>query len=46
MASSAALISLFLALPGCTLRPWKVSCAEAALKFSYSMPPSSSPSTV
>ena len=35
-----------LALPVCTDRPRTVTVAEAALKFSYSMPPTSPPSTV
>ena len=37
---------LFLAEPGCVLTPLKVIFAPAALKFSYSIPPSSPPSTV
>ena len=35
-----------LAEPGCTEKPWMVTVAAAALKFSYSMPPTSPPSTV
>lgn len=35
-----------LASPVWTLRPWKVMVQLAALKFSYSRPPNSPPSTV
>ena len=46
MATLEALIIASFAEPGWTEKPWTVTVALAALKFSYSMPPTSPPSTV
>ena len=46
IATLEALIIASLALPGWTEKPWMVTVADAALKFSYSNSPSMPPSTV